>query len=239
MKICTTQLESEIGNIESNILKHKKLINIAIKNEVKLIIFPELSITGYDHKSAKKLATTIDDKRFEIFQSLSDINDITIAIGVPTLNSFGINISTILFLPNKKRVLYSKIMLHDSEKSTFVEGNEFITFNIENKCFSLAICYESLQEAHIKKSKELGANIYLASVANSQNGVLEANRVYFELARKYSIIILMSNCLGNGAVGQSSIWNEEGKQVSKLDTNKDSLLIFDINNTQLNTISHF
>lgn len=238
MKICTTQLESEIGNIELNILKHIKLINIAIKNEVKLIVFPELSITGYDHKSAKRLATTVADKRFNIFQNLSDENDITIAIGVPTLNCLGINISTILFMPNKKRVLYSKILLHDSEKSTFVEGTEYITFNIHNNCFSLAICYESLQDEHIKKSKELGANIYLASVANSQNGVTEANRVYSELSRKYSMTILMSNCLGNGAVGQSSIWNEEGKQVSKLD-NKDSLLIFDINNKQINTINHF
>lgn len=233
MKICTTQLESEIGNIESNIFKHIDLINRAIKNDVRLIIFPELSITGYDHNSAKKLATTIDDKRFDIFQNLSDKNNISIVIGVPTICLEGINISSILFIPNKKRVLYSKMFLHSSEKDAFIAGNKHEVFDIEDKCFSLSICYESLQDKHIRKSKELGANIYLASVAKSRNGVDEANKVYSSFVKEYSLPILMSNCLGNGAVGESGIWSIEKKYTQKLTSTKNALLIFDTSKNEI------
>ncbi len=84
MKICVAQTKPVKGDIQRNIENHKKLIDMAASHGADIIIFPELSLTGYEPTLAKELATTQDDSRFDDFQQISDRRQITIGIGVPT-----------------------------------------------------------------------------------------------------------------------------------------------------------
>ena len=85
------------------------MIESAIKLNASLIIFPELSITGYEPTLANTLATHIEDEKLQkYFQELSDKNMVTIGIGMPILGDAGIHIGMIIFQPNKKRTSYSK-----------------------------------------------------------------------------------------------------------------------------------
>ncbi len=69
MKICVAQTRPSKGDIQSNIERHKKLIDLAVANGANIAVFPELSITGYEPERAKELATIPDDRRFEDFQA--------------------------------------------------------------------------------------------------------------------------------------------------------------------------
>jgi predicted amidohydrolase len=84
MRIAIAQIEAIKGNIEKNIENHVKWIYQAIQNKADLVVFPELSLTGYEPDLAESLATNQDDTRLDEMQSLSDKNRITIGIGVPT-----------------------------------------------------------------------------------------------------------------------------------------------------------
>ena len=108
MKICVTQTRPVKGDIETNIDNHKKLINLAVSNGADTVIFPELSITGYEPELSKELAIDLNDSRFDVFQNISDARQITIGVGAPIKNNGGICISMILFQPHKARQLYSK-----------------------------------------------------------------------------------------------------------------------------------
>lgn len=55
MKIASVQIECITGDIKNNLEKHYKFIDIAHKNNVDLIIFPELSITGYCREEVEEL----------------------------------------------------------------------------------------------------------------------------------------------------------------------------------------
>src|SRR5688500_19022230 len=108
MKICVAQTKPVKGDIEKNISSHKKMIDLALSNGAEIVIFPELSITGYEPELAKELATDPDDCRFDAFQHISNIRRVTIGIGVPTKSPLGICIAMVLFQPHQKRVTYSK-----------------------------------------------------------------------------------------------------------------------------------
>ena len=54
MKICVAQTRPIKGDIQSNIDHHKQFINLAVANGASIIIFPELSLTGYEPKLSKK-----------------------------------------------------------------------------------------------------------------------------------------------------------------------------------------
>ena len=65
MKICVVQAESVKGDVQSNISNHKRLIDLAVSDGAEIIIFPELSLTGYEPEIAEEFATSKDDSRFK------------------------------------------------------------------------------------------------------------------------------------------------------------------------------
>ncbi len=87
-----------------------------------IIIFPELSLTGYEPSLAKQLATDINDSRFNVLQQLSNERQITIGVGVPTKAATGIHITMVLFGPGKPPQANSKKYLHADEDPFFISG---------------------------------------------------------------------------------------------------------------------
>lgn len=231
MKIGIAQIRPIKGDIPANIDKHKRLAQLASSLKANAIFFPELSLTSYEPELAKELATDKDDTRLDAFQHISDTNKIIIGLGLPTKTDTGTKISMIIFQPDKPRQTYSKQQLHSDELPYFENGEGQILLTIEGKKIAPAICYESLQPDHSHKANQLGAEIYVASVAKSQKGVDKAMAYYPEVAKKYAMPVLMANCVGYCdnfvSVGNSAVWTKQGQIVGQLDDKTEGLLIFD------------
>jgi predicted amidohydrolase len=231
MKIAVAQIIPVRGNIPANIERHQKLIDLAVSEKSDAIFFPELSMTGYEPELAKELATNPDDKVFDVLQKISNQNNITIGFGMPTATSAGIRISMIILQPDKPRQTYSKQQLHTDELPYFVSGEKQTILTVDNKKIAPAICYESLQPTHSDHAKMLGAEIYVASVAKSQNGIDKAMKHYPQVAQIHSMPVLMSNCVGycGGflSVGQTSVWAKHGVLLSQLNNTDEGMLVFD------------
>jgi predicted amidohydrolase len=238
MRISVVQMRPKKGNILENIEKHKKMISIAISYKANAIFFPELSTTGYEPTLAKDLATSQNDIRFDDFQSISDKNNITIGIGVPTKSNSGILISMIVFQPYKPRQTYSKQILHSDEFPYFVCGNEQIILTIDNVKIAPAICYESLLIEHADNASKMGTEVYITSVAKSQNGINKTLSHFPHIASKYSMTVLMANCIGHcdnfESVGKSSVWSNKGILVGELDDTNEGIIIYDTITQEIN-----
>jgi predicted amidohydrolase len=230
MKIAISQTRPIKGNIAANIDKHKTLIELASSLKANAIFFPELSLTSYEPKLAKALAINQDDKIYDDFQQISNINKITIGLGVPTQTKKGIQISMMIFQPNQTRQMYSKQQLHADELPYFENGDHHVILTIGNKKVAPAICYESLQSNHVETAIKLGAEIYIASVAKSLKGVERAMPYYSDIAKQYSMPVLMSNCVGYcdnfESTGMSSVWTKQGLLIGQLDKHSEGLIIF-------------
>ncbi len=237
MKICVAQTKPIKGDVLKNIDIHKKLINLAVSYKADLIVFPELSITGYEPELAKGLATNMDDHRFDDFEKISDYNRIVIGVGAPIKASLGVMISMIIFQPFKPRQIYSKQYLHPDEYPYFVCGTNQLLLTIESKKISPAICYESLLAEHAENAHKSGSEIYIASVAKSKNGVDKAFKHFSEIAHKYSMTILMANCVGYCdnfvSAGKTSIWNNKGLLAGQLNDTSEGILMIDTDSQEI------
>jgi len=231
MKICVVQTRPVKGDVQSNIANHKRLIDIAVSNGAEIIIFPELSITGYEPELAKELATDKDDGRFDDFQIISDAKQITIGIGMPIKNDSGICISLILFQPHTARQLYSKKYLHSDEEPFFVGGQNSIGLIGGESKTALAICYELSIPKHSADAFQRGAKTYIASVAKTADGVQRATKSLSNIAEQYAMTVLMSNCVGHcdnfESAGKSAAWNDKGLLVGQLSDTSEGIIIFD------------
>jgi predicted amidohydrolase len=231
MRLCVAQIRPVKGNIDRNIEKHEEIVASASSYSASAIIFPELSLTGYEPTLARELACDASESRFDVFQRIADDKEITIGIGAPTRNEAGNCISMILYQPHQRNRIYSKKHLHHDEEPFFVAGENFNVFTIQESNIAPAICYEISVPQHAENASANGADFYIASVNKSVTAIDAALKRLAEIARKYSMTVLMSNCVGfcdgSRCAGKTSIWNDKGLIIGQLDDRSEGLLFFD------------
>lgn len=239
MRICVAQTRPVTGDIQANIGQHKRLIDTAVRHQGDLLIFPELSLTGYEPTLAQGLAVYLDDGRLHIFQELADTHQIAIGVGAPILQEAGICIGMLLFQPHQPRQLYAKKYLHPDEEPYFVSGHSTVGLFGDKNNVALAICYELSVPEHAANAYHNGAMIYVASVAKYARGVAAASQRLAEIAREYHMTVFMSNSVGTAdgqpCAGGSAIWNNFGVLVGQLDDSSQGILIFDTNTQEFTT----
>ena len=232
MKICAVQIENNRGAIHLNIEQHLYWIEKAINKNADLIVFSELSLTNYEPHLAAELAMDLHDTRLDIFQTKADNSNVTILVGAPIKSTNGIRIGILIFQPNKERKLYAKQFLHVDEEPFFVPGKECIQLSVKGRIIALAICYESLLTVHAEASELNQADIYLASVSKSAEGIKKASVHYPKIAQLYQINVVMANAIGSADSfindGQSGAWNREGELINQLGKKESGLLIINI-----------
>lgn len=231
MRIAIAQVEAIKGNIEKNIENHIRWIKQAIQNNADMVVFPELSLTGYEPELAESLASNQDDARLNEMQNLSDKNRITIGVGLPTRKESNVFVSMIIFQPHKEPITYSKQYLYPPEKSFFTAGKNPLVLKLETEVVSPAICYEASVKAHCEYASRNNATIYIASVLSSIAGIDAELKKLSDIARKKNMVTFMANYVGRSGgyecAGKSSVWNEEGALVGQLGDKLEGMIIFD------------
>jgi len=229
MKVGIAQTRPITADIPRNIQQHKTQIAKAVSSGADILIFPELSLTGYEPTLAQILAVDPDDKKLDVFQQLSDTHRLIIGAGIPTRHGDDVCISMALFQPGKPRQLYSKKYLHADEEPFFVSGQHGPGRIGEDT--ALAICYEISVPQHAEEAHRNGARVYIASVAKFMHGIDKALARLAEIGSSYSMTVLMSNSVGQAdgyeCAGKSSAWDNKGRLLGQLDGYREGILLLD------------
>jgi predicted amidohydrolase len=81
MKIAIAQIKSALGDFEKNLQKHQDYIHQALESKADLIIFPELSLTGYSLKDlTNEVAVQLDNPRLSPLIARSSEIDMVIGL---------------------------------------------------------------------------------------------------------------------------------------------------------------
>ena len=231
MKLCVAQTRPVAGAVEMNIAAHLHWISQAAAAGAELVVFPELSLTGYEPALAAELSRSVSDRCFDVFQSISDQEKIQIGVGAPLRTELGTEIGMLLFRPNADRHAYSKMYLHPDEQSCFVPGQTANNIMDTNPVVALAICYELSVPQHLEHALKRGAQIYVASVAKTASGMQQAQARLAGIAHSHSLPVLLSNCIGHldgsECAGGSAVWNSSGALTAQLDACHEGLIVLD------------
>lgn len=148
MKVRAIQFSPALGNIEKNTEFHAASILRAIRDGRELIVFPELSISGYQLQDiACDIALKKDGPVWREIEKLS--KKIDIIIGAPLEEEPGIIYNTALYFSGGKwRHTHRKVQLPNygmfEERKIFKQGDEFRTFKIGSLTAGILICREIL-----------------------------------------------------------------------------------------------
>ncbi|WP_343695078.1 carbon-nitrogen hydrolase family protein [Flavobacterium sp.] len=230
MILASAQTKPTRGDIESNLSDHYRLVELAVQNNAQLIVFPEMSITGYERQEANKLIFKKEDSRLDHLKKLSAENNIVIIAGAPIEIESRLFIGEFIISPDNSASIYTKQFLHEGEDEFFessFDNNPIIS--IENQKISFAICADIDNPLHPENARKNETDIYITSIFFSPNGIPNAYRDLQSYAEKHKMNVLMSNFSGESwgspSAGQSAFWNNKGELIGQMNDSDSGLLL--------------
>jgi len=215
--IAAAQSGSRPGDIAWNIQHHLEFIQQAALLHVDLLMFPELSLTGYELPLMAELALPLDDERLQPFASAAQQHQMGISIGLPLQADDNVRLSALTFLPDGTRIAYSKRNLYGQEKEIFAAGHTVPMFGYQHHQVALAICADISVEAFARDASARGADLYATSVLVSEQGYETDCNYLARWSRDYQMAVVMANHAwptgGYQCAGKSAFWDPTGRQV--------------------------
>lgn len=234
LKIAVAQVLSIKGCVDENILAHLQAIEKASVLDVSYIVFPELSLTGYEPEIAKHLAFSLDDIRLKPLIDSAIKNNIKMAVGAP-LQSEGLpKIGLFIISASGAVETYAKMHLHSGEEQYFSEGQAHHYVNMNDTTIANAICADTNNPKHVNDCVEFGASVYIAGVMVTESGYDDDTLAMKNYAKKYNMLVAMANhnqpTGGFRPIGKSAIWSSSGLLAEASETQNTLVIATKYNN---------
>jgi predicted amidohydrolase len=221
------------GDVAANLEQHRELVRVAAEERAAVLLFPELSLTGYELDLAPGLAFSEHDARLEPLVELASSCDMTLVVGAPVRSQHRLHIGAFILSPDRSRTIYTKQHLGafpasanpggsvpPAEGSVFEAGDRNPLFDVNGSPAAVAVCADANRAAHPQQAANRGAKSYLASmfVIPSEIEADTARLRGYALAHAFSVIFSNYGGPTGGlpAAGRSAIWSERAELVVQL-----------------------
>ena len=212
--IAAAQVAARPNRLAESIAAHLEFAERAADEGASLVIFPELSLTGYRDTLTPGDAITPRDDALEPLAELAQRRGITIVAGAPLERGRGLMIGSINFGADGTRGTYSKRYLHESETPVFTPGDGGPLLSVGGTPVGLAICAEVNHPAHFPDTIASGARVYAASSFLSPRGYEKDFLRLTACTQVMRVPALMANFADSPeleSAGGTAAWDDEGR----------------------------
>jgi predicted amidohydrolase len=220
--LAAAQYAARAGDVEANVARHVRYASAAAGLGVSLLVFPELSLTGYEPEliaARPELTLHAQDTRLEPLRALARRESIALLVGAPVrFGADALHIATLAFLPDGKVAVYTKRNLHEGEHSVFAPGLGGPVLQLGRVPVAMAICSDVAKAEFATEAARNKAKVYAASVLLSEAGYEADAALLSGYAKTHGMAVVMANHAeptgGWVPAGRSAIWDERGVAVA-------------------------
>lgn len=219
-RIAAAQSCAVAGDVARNVLAHTRFITTARRAEVELLLFPELSLSGYEPARLRHCVMRPDDHRLAPIRELASETRMIIVVGAPLArhDSSAPAIAAFTFFPDGSTSVYAKQHLHPGEEQYASVGEAGTrTHDLCGERYAVAICADTTHPQHPASAAAAGASLYLASVLVSETGYPADSATLQRHAATHRMAVLMSNHGGPSGgyqcAGRSAFWAPGGANI--------------------------
>jgi NAD+ synthase (glutamine-hydrolysing) len=228
-KIALAQINPLLGDLANNAqLIHQVAVD-AFRQGAKLVVTPELSLTGYPPEDLLLRPAFIQAAQAQLdvlMQQLSQYQDLTVIVGHPKQTSAGLQNYASVLRNGKVIAGYAKQELpnHEvfDEVRYFVPGKEACVFECEGIQYGLILCEDAWHPGPANQAHAAGAQILLVPNASPYHLKKEALRI--EVLRAHIDQTQMPLVYVNAVGGQDELVFDGGSFV----LNKDSEVVMSL-----------
>lgn len=170
LAITLAQLNFHLGNIDYNYKKHVNAIEEAFQLGSDLIIFPELSLTGYPPEDLLLRSEFIEKASHYLNKLAKSTKDIYCIVGHPHLEDGKLYNAASILHNGKIVCTYAKLLLPNygvfDEKRYFNAKDQAQVVTINGINLGLIICEDAWDEGPIESSVKAGAEVIISPNAS-------------------------------------------------------------------------
>lgn len=164
LTLAAAQSISIAGDLPANIERHLIVMQAAAEHAVQLLVFPELSLTGYEPSLAAGLAIAPDDPVLGPLREMARELGLTAVVGMPIRQApeAGVSIAALVLGADGSLAVYTKQHLHPGEEVAFVPGQGGAPLEWGDDRIALAVCADFPTPA-IRAWRQRRAPLYMPS----------------------------------------------------------------------------
>jgi len=236
VKIAIGQINTTVGDLKGNKNKILSCVEAASRKDAELIVFPELSITGYPPEDLLLKPYFIKENIKCLKEIAGQIRDIVAVLGfVDEKNGSIYNSAAIIH--NKKIVyVYHKMHLPNygvfDEKRYFKPGTDSKLIKIKDMRFSVNICEDMWVKDERLKVKGAQFLVNISASPYHTDKIKEREKIIGDKAKKLKMPVVYCNLVGGQDElvfdGRSALFGTGGKISAEARAFEEDLLIFDL-----------
>jgi NAD+ synthase (glutamine-hydrolysing) len=209
-KIALAQINPLLGDLAGNAQLILQASAEAFKQGAKLVITPELSLTGYPPEDLLLRPAFIEAAQQQLTRltlELGNFQGLTVIVGYPKKTSAGLQNFASVLRDGKVIAGYAKQELpnHEvfDEVRYFVSGNQACVFECDGIQYGLILCEDAWHSGPAKQACNAGAQVLLVPNASPYHLKKEALRI--EVLRRHIALTKMPLIYVNAVGGQDEL----------------------------------
>ena len=230
-----------MGDVKKNTEKIKNAVLKAAENKADFIAFPECAISGYpptDLPTSKDFDLEALPAVLQELQELSDAHKITILVGSIAFDEKYVN-RAFLIAPKRDVRHYDKRALYGWDSENFVRGNNDGIFEINGLKVGVRICFEARFPEYFRELYKAKTDINVV-IFYAVSDTDETDK--YNVLRSHLISRAADNVPPIFAVDSITPFqsaptcfiNASGKVLAELDRNKEEIIFYDFEKSELN-----
>jgi len=206
-------------DVEANVARHLAFIDAARDAGVELLVFPELSLSGYELARMAACALTPDDAVLAPLRERAQKYKMTVVAGAPIRFADSLPaIGAITFHAAGRTSVYRKHFLHAGEERYAAPGSALSQVHeVRATRVALALCADTGNSLHPHGAAMAGAELYAAGSLISPAGYAKDSKQLAGYAALFGMGVLMANHAysagGHQSAGRSAFWAAGGELV--------------------------
>jgi predicted amidohydrolase len=216
LTIAAAQPPCVANDVRTNALEHAEVIRSA---DARLVVFPELSLTGYELDAA---TVSAHDAHLRPIAQACSATDTVALVGAPVEGRAGdAHIAMLRVSGAGVDVVYRKSYLGGDEPTRFAAGTGAESIAVDGWRIGLGICKDTGVEQHVADTAALDVDAYVAGLVHRPDELDVQEERAVLLARTCEAYVAFASFAGpagggyDGTAGVSSIWAPDGKPLAR------------------------
>ncbi|MFJ4952739.1 carbon-nitrogen hydrolase family protein [Streptomyces sp. NPDC088760] len=243
LRVAVAQMQARPGDVAHNVAVSASLVRAAGEQGVRVLQFPELSLTGYEPGwlKASLPAQAVDPygRELDVLRDACRTWQVTAIAGAPTAFGQRAAISALVIDDQgRTAAVCHKQHLEVQERDVFVPGTESCTVSVDNWQLAVGICYDASFPEHARAAALAGADAYLCGGGFVHGDSDYRRSVYFPArALENTFYVLFANFLGQQGSwnfsGGSAIYGPNGRPLAEAGNQETGIAIADLDDEVL------
>ncbi|HYO39941.1 MAG TPA: carbon-nitrogen hydrolase family protein [Nocardioidaceae bacterium] len=242
LRVAAAQAASVPGDVAANVATAVDLVIAAADRRARVVVLPELFLTGYDPGCwTHEASLALDDPVLDPLCATAAERSVVAVVGAAVRRALDAStLSLLAFDAGGVSAPYDKQHVDRDERHFFTPGRAGASLVVDGWRLGLGVCYDGCFPEHARAAALAGASAYLCSAAYHVGAEHRRDLYYAARALDNGMYVVMAGLTGRCGVGTfsggSAVYDPEGRPIERLGDESSGVVVADLDPAEVTRV---